>query len=156
MASQQARQLITGIWGKRVFVLSYAAIIITFFLSDVPAPSMGLNAYADQFWVEMYRLAGRIYPAFVAAVLVPASVQAFRTTLGAPLLRAASGCFALGFSLVATLPLIQLAGLWFEVTPLLDAVIYTALTLVAIAPTLTWISKRLHTKEQRSLIAHST
>ena len=155
LVSQQARQLITGTWGRGVFVLSSTAIIAMFFLSDVPASSMGLNAYADQFWVEMYRLVGRIYPAFVAAALVPASARAFRTKLGAPLLRAASGCFALGFSLVVTLPLIQLAGLWLEVAALVDAIIYTALILVAVAPTLIWISKRLHTKQQQSLIAHS-
>lgn len=155
VASKPARQLIIGPWGKRIFLLSSAAIVSMFFLADVPAPSMGLNAYADQFWVEMYRLAGRIYPAFVAVALIPASLKAFRTTFGVPLLRTASGCFALGFSLVSVLPLVQLAGMWLEVAPLVDMIIYPALMLVAVAPTLTWVSKRLHAKQQQSLIAHS-
>lgn len=155
VTAPEVRRLITGIWGKRIFVLCSAAVIATFLLSNVPVPSMGLNAYADQFWVEMYRLVGRIYPAFVAASLVPASVHAFKTTVGVPLLRTASGCFALGFSLVATLPLVQLAGMWMEVAALLDLIIYGALVPVAVAPTLTWISRRKHTKEQQSLIAHS-
>ncbi|WP_026551414.1 hypothetical protein, partial [Arthrobacter sp. H20] len=151
LSSRSVRDVITGPWGQRVFVATSLTIAAAFWAANVPVSSMGLNAYDDQFWVEMYRLASRMYPAFIALLLVPACYRVARAEIGLPLLRIASALFAAGFALVSTLPLILLAGVWTDVRLLEDLVTYLSLGLVASAPTIIWASKRHYAKKEKTL-----
>lgn len=152
----QTQSVLLSRAGVCVLVLASAGLTASFVLSNVPSSSMGLNAYTDQFWVLMYRLVGRLYPAFVAATLIGPSLAAAKRFRTEPLLRMASLCFVFGFSLVATLPLAQVVGFWAEVDPLLDAIIYLALLAVAVGPTLIWIANRRIRARAHGYIAKSS
>ncbi|MBG6191714.1 hypothetical protein IWX64_002681 [Arthrobacter sp. CAN_A212] len=152
LACRPVRKAITGAWGRRVFAGTSLAIIAMFWYADVPVSSMGLNAYADQFWVEMYRLASRVYPAFIAVLLVPWTFRAALEKTALPVLRVASGLFATGFGLVSILPVILLVDMWIDVHLVVDVVVYTALAVVAIAPTITWASRRHYANKEKTLI----
>ncbi|MDF9279087.1 hypothetical protein P4U43_14960 [Arthrobacter sp. EH-1B-1] len=155
VGSFEAKETITGPLGNRVLALCITATAATFFLADVPTSSMGLNAYADQPWVEAYRFVSRLYPAFIAAALVRGCTRAARCTARIPSARWAAGLFAAGFGLVMTLPVWHGLDFWFPMQPAIDAVTYTALVIVALAPTLSWISRRLDLRRQRNLIPRS-
>lgn len=155
LGCRHVRNIITGTWGRRVFIGTSLAIIATFWAADVPVSSMGLNAYADQPWVELYRLASRTYPAFIAILLVPWTFRAARYESALPVLRAASALFAGGFALVSILPALLLADMWINVELVVDVAVYTALILVALGPTITWASKRHYAKKEKALITTS-
>lgn len=152
LACRPVREIITGACGRRVFIGTSLAIIATFWVADVPVSSMGLNAYADQPWVELYRLASRTYPAFIAILLVPWTYKAAMNRAALPVLRAASALFATGFALVSIVPALLLADIWVNVQLAVDVTVYTALALVAVAPTITWVSKRHYAKKEKTLI----
>lgn len=155
LSCRHVRTVITEGWGRCVFAATSLTIISTFWFADVPVSSMGLNAYADQFWVEMYSLASRVYPAFIAVLLVPWSFRASLDKSALPLLRIASALFGAGFALVSILPAILLASFWTDVHLIVDVVVYTAMGLVAAAPTITWASKLYYSKKENTLISTS-
>lgn len=155
VASFEAKEAITGPFGKRILAFCILATIATFFMADLPSSSMGLNAYAHQPWVEAYRFVSRLYPAFIAAALFRGCIRATRCPARIPSARWAAGLFAAGFGLVATLPMWHSLDFWFSMQSMIDAVTYTALVLVALAPTLSWVSRRLDRRRQRNLIPRS-
>lgn len=155
VGSFEAKETITGPLGRRVLALCITATAVTFFMADVPTSSMGLNAYADQPWVEAYRFISRLYPAFIAAALVRGCTRAARCSAGIPSARWAAGLFAAGFGLVTTLPVWHGLDFWLPMQPAIDAVTYSALVIVALAPTLSWISRRMDLRRQRNLIPRS-
>lgn len=155
VGSFEAKETITGPFGKRMLVVCAAATTATFFMADVPASSMGLNAYAHQPWVEAYRFISRLYPAFIAAALLRGCVRAAQCHARIPAARGAAGLFAAGFGLVTTLPVWHGLDFWLPMQPAIDAATYTALVLVALAPTLSWVSRRLDRRRQRNLIPRS-
>lgn len=155
LACKPVRDVITGAWGRRVFLGTSLAMIVMFWVADVPVSSMGLNSYADQSWVELYRLASRLYPAFIAMLLVPWTFKAALDSSALPVLRVASTLFATGFALVSVLPALLLTDIWINVEVAVDATVYTALMLVALAPTITWASKRHYAKKEKALITTS-
>ncbi|MCU1572872.1 MAG: hypothetical protein JWO93_954 [Micrococcaceae bacterium] len=137
--SPRAARVIRGPVGLTVLAVVCLATIVLFLLSDLPVSRAGLVGYLDQPSVRTYSLAGRLYPAFVAAcMLVPAA----RTALTAPrpAERIAAGLIAASLGMVFLLTVLQLTML--PVGALIALLSYGSIVLLAAGLTVIWISVR--------------
>ena len=76
--AQRSIWLIVGPVGLTVLALVAIATVVPFFLANTTGSSTGLGTLPDQSagnveLIKLYTLAGRFYPAFVAACLMPAT-----------------------------------------------------------------------------------
>ncbi|KUM36955.1 hypothetical protein [Arthrobacter sp. EPSL27] len=135
-------QLITGPVGKAVLAVIGIATVVLFLLADTAGSATGLSGLAlrspdNAALITWYSAAGRLYPAFVAACILPATYLAIGRRLpravraGALLLTVAFAAMASGFFY----PLIPTQANY------LRAVInYTAIMCLALGLALVWIS----------------
>jgi hypothetical protein len=149
--ASRARSLIVGPVGITVLLLTVAATVVLFILSDLPRSSTGLAAYSGQKTVEQYAGIGRLYPGYVAACLVWPALSAARCPGSRPVYRVACSMLAAGFTLV-----VCFAGL-----RLLDGVVlgvfevlmpFAAILLVVLGLTLIWFSRRGEPKTMNRLV----
>jgi hypothetical protein len=137
----RARSLIVGPVGITVLLLTVAATLVLFALSDLPRSSTGLAGYGGQATVELYAGVGRLYPGYVAACLVWPALSAARCAGSRPVYRVACSLLAAGFALVvgfAGLKLVDSVALGvFEVL-----MPFAAILLVVLGLTLIWFSRR--------------
>jgi hypothetical protein len=143
-ASKSIR-LITGPAGKAVLAVISVATVVLFMLADTAGSATGLAGVAlrspqNAVLVEWYAAAGRLYPAFVAACILPATYQAIGRQLprgvraGALLLTVALAAMASGF----LYPLIPR-----EAGPVRAIINYTSVLCLALGLALVWISSLL-------------
>jgi hypothetical protein len=104
----RARSLIVGPVGIAVLLLTVAATIVLFALSDVPRSSTGLGDYGGQETVEMYAGVGRLYPGYIAACLLWPALSAARCPGSRPVYRIACSLLAAGFALVVSFTVLRL------------------------------------------------
>ncbi len=79
-------RLITGPLGWTVLALVAAATVVPFLLANTAGTSTGMSALPDQSagnveLIKLYTVAGRFYPSFVAACLLPATINVLRSRL---------------------------------------------------------------------------
>lgn len=79
-------RLLLGPVGLTVLVAVALATVVPFLLANTAGTSVGMGAVPDQSepnkqLIRLYTAAGRVYPAFVAACLLPATVRAVRSRL---------------------------------------------------------------------------
>ncbi|WP_427018567.1 hypothetical protein ACQCSX_08555 [Pseudarthrobacter sp. P1] len=137
--ARRSEWLIRGPVGLTVLAGIAAATVALFLLSDMPTSSTGLRAFAGQPTVQAYVYAGRLYPAYAAAVLIQPTAAAGRTAARA-INRMSAWLICAAFAMVVLLTLIQVAGLPFLL--LVDFLSYAAILCMAAGMALVWISFR--------------
>ncbi|MDE8669240.1 hypothetical protein PY310_11690 [Pseudarthrobacter sp. H3Y2-7] len=107
-----ASRLIAGPSGLAVLGVNSLAIMVIFFLMDTSGSSVGMAGIANLdpgnvLLLRFYGVAGRIYPAYVALVLLPAMAKATMSTLPALVRMAAFllGAGSLAVALTLLFPL---------------------------------------------------
>jgi hypothetical protein len=147
-------RFITGPAGRAVLTIVGVATVVLFLLADTAGSATGLamlpsRSPENALLIEWYAAAGRLYPAFVAACILPATCLAISQRLprgvraGALLLTVAFAAMASG----AFYPLIPREAGY------LKAIInYTAVLCLALGLALVWISSLMAKRESsRSL-----
>ena len=140
-ASKSIR-LITGPAGRAVLTIVGVATVVFFLLADTAGSATGLGMLPSRspenaLLIEWYAAAGRLYPAFVAACILPATYLAISQRLprgvrtGALLLTVAFAAMAAG----AFYPLIPR-----EVGYLKAIINYTSMLCLALGLALVWMS----------------
>lgn len=97
--SRRSQWLIRGPVGLAALGLVAAATLVFFVISDLPVSNTGLAGYSEQWSVQGYAVAGRLYPAYAAAVLVGPTAAAARTAARA-INRASAALLCLAFIMV--------------------------------------------------------
>ncbi|MEE2523218.1 hypothetical protein V1639_00325 [Pseudarthrobacter sp. J75] len=143
--------LLTGKPGMIALAVCSIAVIGTFLLMDTSGSSAGLVQVAaksdsNATLVEYYGAAGRLYPSYVAAVLVPAMFGAAARNL--PWL-VRVGALLLGIGSVAIILTLSFPWLPPALGPAEFVTNYTAILCYVVGLTLIWIAK-LRTARQRS------
>ncbi|HEV7168386.1 MAG TPA: hypothetical protein VGN49_10505, partial [Micrococcaceae bacterium] len=143
--SPRAQRLIRGPIGIAVLLLVCVATVVPFLLSDLPVSSTGLAGY-HQFTIELYVIAGRLYPAYAAACLIRPTARASRS---AATWRAgtSAGLICAAFCMVVLLTLLQVAT--FRATApiggllmFMNIISYGAIIFLAVGLALVWLSIR--------------
>jgi len=146
-------RLIVGPAGKAVFAVVGVATVALFLLADTAGSATGLTGLSSRSpenaaLIAWYSAAGRLYPAFVAACILPATCLAigrrlpWAVRLGALLLTAAFAALALG----SFYPLIPREAGY------LKAIInYTSVLCLALGLALVWISSLLAKRKRMNL-----
>lgn len=140
--------LIVGPVGLTVLALIAVATVVPFLLANTTGSSTGLSALPDQSasnveLIKIYTVAGRFYPSFVAACLLPATIRTMRCDLprlprsGAAVLSVGAGAMIL-LSLSDLLPH-HLAYLQYFISS-------TAILGLVLGLTLMWLSRVLAAK----------
>lgn len=132
-------RLVRGPIGLCVLAVIVVATVVFFTLSDVPTSSTGLRGYDDQPSVLAYAYAGRLYPAYAAAVLIQPAAAAGIAARRA-INRISAWLISAAFAMVVALTLVQLTGL--PLDHLIDFLAYAAILCMAIGMALVWISFR--------------
>ena len=138
-------RLIVGPVGKAALIVIGIATVALFVLADTAGSATGLNGLSSRSpenaaLIAWYSAAGRLYPAFVAACILPATYLAISrelprvVRLGAVLLTAAFAAMALG----SFYPLIPR-----EASYLKAVINYTSMLCLALGLALVWISSLL-------------
>lgn len=146
-------RLIVGPAGKAVFAVVGVATVALFLLADTAGSATGLTGLSSRSpenaaLIAWYSAAGRLYPAFVAVCILPATCLAigrrlpWAVRLGALLLTAAFAALALG----SFYPLIPRDAGY------LKAIInYTSVLCLALGLALVWISSLLAKRKRMNL-----
>jgi len=146
-------RLIVGPAGKAVFAVVGVATVALFLLADTAGSATGLTGLSSRSpenaaLIAWYSAAGRLYPAFVAVCILPATCLAigrrlpWAVRLGALLLTAAFAALALG----SFYPLIPREAGY------LKAIInYTSVLCLALGLALVWISSLLAKRKRMNL-----
>ncbi len=143
--SPRAHRLIRGPIGIAALLLICVATVVPFLLSDLPVSSTGLAGY-HQFTIELYVIAGRLYPAYAAACLIRPTARASRS---AATWRAgtSAGLICAAFCMVVLLTLLQVAT--FRATApiggllmFMNIISYGAIIFLAVGLALVWLSIR--------------
>ena len=104
--AQRSTWLIAGPVGLTVLALVAVATVVPFLLANTTGSSTGLGTLPDQSannvdLIKLYTVAGRFYPSFVAACLLPATIRTMRSGLprlpriGAAILAVGAGAMIL-------------------------------------------------------------
>ncbi|WP_208747736.1 hypothetical protein [Arthrobacter sp. PM3] len=107
--STRSIRLITGPAGIAVLAAVAAATVVPFLLADTAGTSAGLVGLANRSphnaqLIGLYAVAGRAYPGFVAACLLPATVPAARRRSRLPrLVRAGAAVLSVGGAVMVLL-----------------------------------------------------
>ena len=152
-ASKSIR-FITGPAGRAVLTIVGVATVVLFLLADTAGSATGLamlpsRSPVNAVLIEWYAAAGRLYPAFVAACILPATYLAISQRLPRGV-RAGALLLTMAFAAMA-------AGAFFPLIPreagYLKAIInYTAVLCLALGLALVWISSLMAKRESsRSL-----
>jgi hypothetical protein len=145
-------RLITGPAGKAALAVTGVATVVLFLLADTAGSATGLSGLPlrspeNASLIYWYAAAGRLYPAFVAVCILPATFLAIRRRLpwairaGAALLTVAFAALAAG----ALFPLIPP-----EANYLRALINYTAVLSLALGLAFVWISSLLARRAGRS------
>lgn len=145
--SKGARTLISGPLGIAVLAITVIATIVLFVASDLPTSSTGLQGYADQETVRWYADLGRVYPAYVAACLLPPAVLGIWNRSVRPMHRLAAGLMSTGFFMVLVFATLELFPMKLGRADVLLP--FGAIVLVTTGLTMIWGSRRRSAKEAR-------
>ncbi|WP_441404936.1 hypothetical protein [Arthrobacter sp. YAF17] len=146
--AQRSVWLIVGPVGLAVLALVAVATVVPFLLANTTGSSTGLGTLPDQSannveLIKLYTVAGRFYPSFVAACLLPATIRTMRSGLprlprsGAAVL-AVGSCAMILLSFSDLLPR-HLAYLQYFISS-------TAILGLVLGLTLMWLSRVLAAK----------
>jgi hypothetical protein len=144
-------RLIVGPVGKSVLAIVGIATVVLFLLADTEGTVAGLRTLParspqNAAFIESYAAAGRLYPSYVAACILPATFVAISQRLpgairiGALLLTIAFAAMALG----SLFPLIPSEAGYLEYV-----INYTSVLCLALGLALVWISSLLAKREKR-------
>lgn len=105
-------RLLIGPAGLSVLAVICLATAVPFLMADTAGTSVGLSALPDQSGpnrelIALYTTAGRLYPAYVAACLLPATISALRSRLPR-LVRAGAALLTAGSAAMILLPISDL------------------------------------------------
>ncbi|MDP9983421.1 hypothetical protein J2W14_002842 [Pseudarthrobacter oxydans] len=150
-AARKSVRLIAGPAGMAVLAVIGIATVILFLWADTAGTATGLSGVRDRSpqnaaLIESYAAAGRLYPAYVAVCILPATFVAMGQQLprtiriGALLLTVAFAAMASG----SFFPLIPS-----EVAYLQAVINYTAVLCLALGLALIWISSLMAKRELR-------
>lgn len=138
-------RLITGPAGKAVLAVIGVATVILFLLADTAGSATGLASLPlrspeNEALIEAYAAAGRLYPAFVAVCILPATYLAIRQRLPMAI-RAGALLLTIAFAAMAV-------GTFYTLLPsefgaLEAAINYTSVLCLALGLALVWISSLL-------------
>ncbi|RJU02139.1 hypothetical protein D6T65_05915 [Arthrobacter frigidicola] len=150
--AERVRALIVGPVGISVLLLTVAATLVLFALSDLSESSTGLARYHGQQTVERYADIGRLYPGYVSACLVVPAAAGSLHSGSRPAHRLACFLLAAGFFSVACFAVLELfqgldLGVFEVVLP------FGAILLVVSGLTLIWFSRRRGRPRQRNPLA---
>lgn len=98
LGSDRALQLTSGLPGRMILVLAYAAEMVLFALTNTPEPSPGLGAYINDPVVFAYNAVAVVYIAYLCSCLLGPLLTDVRKP-GHPLRRWASSLLLAGFSM---------------------------------------------------------
>lgn len=146
--AQRSVWLIVGPVGTAVLGLVVVATVVPFLLANTAGSSTGLSALPDQSagnvdLIKLYTVAGRFYPSFVAACLLPATIRTMRS--GLPRLpRSGAAVLAVGSSAMILLSLSDLLPR--HLAYLQYFISSTAVLGLVLGLTLMWLSRVLATK----------
>ena len=141
--AQRSIWLIVGPVGLTVLSLVAAATVVPFLLANTTGSSTGLGTLADQSagnveLIQLYTLAGRFYPAYIAACLMPATIRTMRS--GLPRLpRSGAAVLAVGAGAMILLPFSALLPR--QLTVLQYFISSTAILGLVLGLTLMWLSR---------------
>lgn len=134
---------LTGPLGASVLGVIMVATVVLFLLADTAGTSTGLIALPDRspengLLIHLYAAAGRLYPAYVGACLLPATLRAARQPLPGAV-RCGAGLLSLAFVAL-------ILGTFFPVIPeslifLQPVINYTAVLALILGLTSIWIGK---------------
>lgn len=87
--NKRSLRLVLGPIGMAALALICLATAVPFLLANTAGTSVGLSTLPDQSehnrqLIALYTTAGRVYPAYVAACLLPATIHALRSRLPGP------------------------------------------------------------------------
>lgn len=150
-------RLLRGPLGFAVLALVSLATVVPFLLADTAGTSVGMAALPDQSehnqqLIRLYTAAGRLYPAFVAACLLPATLGAVVSRLPG-LVR--SGAAVLSFGAVAMI-LLSFGELLPRSLTFLQYYISSAAVLgLVVGLTLIWVGKVAAQRAARASAVHA-
>ena len=106
--NERSLRLVRGPIGMAALALVCLATAVPFLLADTAGTSVGLATLPDQSahnreLIALYTLAGRLYPAYVAACLLPATIHALRSRLPG-LVRGGAALLTLGSIAMVAMP----------------------------------------------------
>ena len=146
--AQRSVWLIVGPVGLTVLALVAAATLVPFLLANTTGSSTGLSTLPDQSannveLIKLYTGAGRFYPSFVAACLLPATIRTMRS--GLPRLpRSGAAVLAVGASAMILLSFSDLLPR--HLAYLQYFISSTAILGLVLGLTLMWLSRVLAAK----------
>lgn len=136
-------RLITGPIGLTVLGLIAVSTVALFLMADTAGTDTGLNSLPARSplnaqFVSAYAAAGRLYPSFIAACILPATLRAIRTRLP---LGIRSGAVLLSVAFVG-----MIAGSFFPLIPrnfgFIEALVnYTAVLTLVLGLTVIWLAR---------------
>ncbi len=138
---------------KSLLVLAALSVLIigTFFLADLRASSMGLNAYSGEGAVAAYKSLSFMYPMLCSLLLIKPLYREATASFSQGPQRMAMWFLCIGFTLVVPVPFIHAAEFWI---PALrgweDLFLYTAILLVALGPMIAFLELRRHVPSRKS------
>lgn len=150
---------ITGPAGLAVLAGIAAVTTVAFLLADTAGSSTGLTGLplrseANAQLIGLYATAGRVYPAFVAVCLVPATMRAVVGGRFPVALRTGALMLAVGYAAMvagALYPLVP-AGAWFQ-----SVINYTAVLGVSLGLTVIWLARlAAHRRQARTGVRRSS
>lgn len=138
-------RLITAKPGMVALAICSVAVLVTFLLMDTEGSSTGMRAIgskseSNRALMDFYGAAGRLYPAYVSLVLVPAMTRAVLSTL--PWL-VRLGALLLGVGSVAVILTLSFPWLPPELGIATFITNYTAILCFVVGLALIWIAKLL-------------
>lgn len=145
LGSTRTRELVTGRWGRLALAAACVALAVTFFLMDTRGSSAGLEALPDRgarnaALEPLYAGFGRVYPAYVSLVLLPALLAAVRARLPR-LVRTGAGLTAAGaVAAILTVPASFTPEAWDDARTVVN---YAAVLGYVLGLLLFWLSGRL-------------
>jgi hypothetical protein len=144
LGATRARGLITGKGGRRVLAAACLALAVTFLMLDTGGSSAGLQALSDDSprnaaLVPLYAAVGRVYPAYVSLMLLPALLSAVRARL--PRLVRAGAVLTGGgaAAAIATVPVSFAPDAWDTARQIVN---YSAVLGYVLGLLLFWLSSR--------------
>lgn len=146
--AQRSVWLIVGPVGLAVLALVVVATVVPFLLANTSGSSTGLSTLPDQSatnveLIKLYTVAGRFYPSYVAACLLPPTIKTMRS--GLPRLpRSGAAVLAVGATAMILLSLSDLLPR--HLAFLQYFISSTAVLGLVLGLTLMWLSRVLATK----------
>jgi hypothetical protein len=152
--SARAVKLLRGLLGLSVLGVIMAATAVLFVLADTEGTATGLSGLRERSpenfrFIELYGTAGRLYPAFVAACLLPSSIRVAAGRLPA-VIRWGAALLTVSFAgivLSSVIPFLPSSGfLHFVVN-------YTAALTLVLGLTVIWVGRISATRKSTGRVA---